>query len=206
MEPMSRRGSRCPGSTISASFREVFGPGHSWAGRVALLQWGTFPVPSIGQAWHTGCGRDSLGPGICCLGQFWERWYWRVPWRNEMSQPLVAPPNPGQLQCHLTVPEGPIQLVQKRTRVYLAQLRAWTLLGAVVTRGGIRTWEGSRPPGFIQDALNSLEPLLPQDKQQPALPALQFLQKPHDQARLLWLLPVPPATLLPLSQNGKCPA
>lgn len=165
------------------------------------------PAPSLlwGGPGTAGVG-DRPGPGICCLGQFWERWYWGVPQRNGMSQPLVAPPNPGQLQCHLPVPEGPIEPVQKRTRVYLAQLRAWTLLGAVVTRGGIRTWEGSRPPGLIQGALNSLEPLLLQDKQQPALPALQFLQEPHDQARLLWLLPVPPATLLPLSQNGKYPA
>ena len=60
------------------------------------------------------------------------------------------------------------------------------------------------PSGFIQDAFNSLEPLLPQDKQQPALQALRFLQDPHDQARLLWLLPVSPAALLPLGQNGEC--
>lgn len=160
----------------------------------------------MAQAWHRGCGgqdgpRDLLFRAILgkmVLGSPTEKWDVTAP--GGSPQPRTAPASP---PCaRETDSAGP----EKDTCFYLAQLRAWTLLGAVVTRGEIRTWEGSRPPGLIQDALNSLEPLLPQDKQQPALPALQFLQESHDQARLLWLLPVPPATLLPLSQNGKCPA
>lgn len=76
----------------------------------------------------------------------------------------------------------------------------------LITSVGIGTREGSRTrtSGFLWDAGKSLDPPHPQDGQQPALQILRLLQNTHDQARLLRLLPVPPAALLPLGQNGEC--
>lgn len=78
-----------------------------------------------------------------------------------------------------------------------AQLGAWNLQGSN-NQWGNEDQGRLQDQGFLWDARNSLDPPLPQDGQQPALQALGLLQDTHDQARLLRLLPVPPAALLPL--------
>lgn len=148
MEPMSRRGSRCPGPhRLSILHRGV------WARTQLGLQRGSaamrdLPHPFYGQAWHGGCWGQTRPRGLLfrailrkmVLGSPTEKWDVTAP---------GASPNLGRLQCHLPCDRGTNSASPEKDTCLSGSAAGLTLLGAVVTRGGIRTREGSRPPGFI---------------------------------------------------------
>ena len=108
----------------------------------------------MGQAWHGGCGGQAGPRGLLfsailrkmVLGSPTEKWDVTAP---------GASPKLGQLQRHLPRARGTDSASPEKDTCLSGSASGLTLLGAVVTRGGMRTREGSRPRASFRALLTA---------------------------------------------------